>query len=115
MPRWVGYWTLLGGGLEFGESPEKAVVREVGEETGIRIKVRSIALIDSIVDTSGNEDFHGIRIVYHADIIGGQLRHETSGSTDHCEWHPLHPIGNIPLVDLAQVGIRYAQETWPPC
>ena len=31
----AGLWTLPGGGLEFGESPEVGVVREVEEETGL--------------------------------------------------------------------------------
>ncbi|MES2921247.1 MAG: NUDIX domain-containing protein [Verrucomicrobiota bacterium] len=114
LPRWEGFWTLPGGGLNFGESPEDAVVREVEEETGFVVVVRSLATIDSIHDTSGSEDFHGIRIIYHVDLVGGHLRHETSGSTDCCEWHQLHPLPDIPLVDLAQVGVRIAQEMWPP-
>jgi ADP-ribose pyrophosphatase YjhB (NUDIX family) len=34
-----GHWTLPGGGLDFGEDPEQAVVREFAEETGLAINV----------------------------------------------------------------------------
>lgn len=114
LPRWQGFWTLPGGGLDFGEHPEAAVVREVEEETGFIVQVKSIATADSIVDTSGSDDFQGIRLIYHVTIVGGHLRHEGSGTTDHCEWHPLHPTPDIQLGDLAHVGIRLAQQTWPP-
>jgi len=33
-----GCWTLPGGGLDFGEDPEDAVVREFKEETGLLVK-----------------------------------------------------------------------------
>ena len=102
---------FAGGRPGFGESPEDAAIREVEEETGLRIEIKSIATIDSLFDTSGSEDFHGIRIIYHAEVIGGQLRHETSGSTDRCEWHPFHPAPDIDLVELSEVGIRIMRET----
>ena len=112
LPRWEGLWTLPGGGLDFGESPEEAVVREVGEETGFLVEVRSLAKIDTIHDTTGSEDFHGIRILYHVDIVGGRMCHEISGSTDCCGWHPFHSMPDVPLVDLAEVGVRVAREAW---
>lgn len=103
----AGSWTLPGGGLEFGEHPEAALIREVAEETGLRVAVRSIAGVDSIHDAvNRREDFHGIRILYHVDVIGGELRHEPSGSTDRCEWHALPIASTTKLGDLAEVGIR---------
>lgn len=43
------YWLLPGGGIEYGESVENALIREFQEEVGIDIKVGKLVLVhDSI-------------------------------------------------------------------
>jgi 8-oxo-dGTP diphosphatase len=41
----AGKWGLIGGGVEFGESPKQAFLREAFEEAGIHIEVEPV-LID---------------------------------------------------------------------
>lgn len=44
------YWTLPGGGLEPGESPADAVVREMLEETGIQVRVVRLIIEHTLED-----------------------------------------------------------------
>jgi ADP-ribose pyrophosphatase YjhB (NUDIX family) len=41
-------WGLPGGGLEYGEHPEEAIIREVWEETGLRVCVEKLLLINTL-------------------------------------------------------------------
>lgn len=37
-PPYTGYWSLIGGKIEFGEHIDETIVREVWEETGMKVK-----------------------------------------------------------------------------
>ena len=75
-------WTLPGGGLEFGEPPAVAVLRELDEETGYRGEVeRLVDVNDRLFDDGDGERMHAVRIVYEVRIVGGELRDEPDGST----------------------------------
>ena len=86
----AGYWTLPGGGLEFGESPETAVVREVEEETGLRARITGEPSIHSHTGewpfSAGPVAYHHVRFVYPMQVIGGAERREVDGSTDEFAW-----------------------------
>src|SRR3954463_5657568 len=82
-----GFWSLPGGGVEQGEHPDDAVVREFGEETGLRVRVDRVHAVTADVSRlpSGNLE-HTDRVVYDVTAYGGRLRPETGGTTDLVDW-----------------------------
>ncbi len=66
----AGLWSLPGGRIERGESDAEALVREILEETGLRIEPG--ALIGA-VRQAGSGDVFDIRD-YAATVTGGTLR-----------------------------------------
>ena len=110
-----GAWTLPGGGLDFGEDPVQAVLRELTEETGLSGEVVSLAGIDSKVwwdhvRVDEADDFHAIRILYRVNVTGGTLRDEVGGSTDAAAWYSRAEIAALPIVDLVRTGLRLLDE-----
>ncbi len=41
-PQIHGKWEFPGGGIDFGEMPEEALLREVTEETGLEVEIKSL-------------------------------------------------------------------------
>lgn len=109
----TGSWSLPGGGIEHGESPVAAVVREVREETGLTVEVGDVVtVLDERVRGSApsgrDEDFQSIGLVYAATVTGGELAVEESGTTDAAAWVSLAEIeaGRVPVTDVASSALR---------
>ncbi|WP_449276718.1 NUDIX hydrolase [Leucobacter sp. GX24907] len=107
-------WTLPGGGLESGEDPRDAVVREVFEETGLDARVGKLLGVDSRVmvreevPEGTDPELHTIRIVYRATVKDGPLRHEIDGSSDEARWVQIKDIRSLRTLSLVQTGMRMA-------
>ncbi|WP_158850438.1 NUDIX domain-containing protein [Saccharothrix deserti] len=103
-------WILPGGGLDHGEDPYDAVVREVFEETGYRAEVDRLLGIQNfsgpMVHDGVEVDYHRIRIMYEAHIVGGELTFEVDGSTDQAAWFPLDEVPHLDHVE----SVDYALE-----
>ncbi|MCI0584029.1 MAG: NUDIX domain-containing protein, partial [Chloroflexi bacterium] len=98
-----GRWMLPGGGLEFGEAPEAAAIREVEEETGLRARITGQPSIHSDSGTwpssAGPVSYHQLRFVYPMEVVGGEERVEVGGSTDSFGWFTPSEVGALALGD----------------
>jgi 8-oxo-dGTP diphosphatase len=85
-------WGLPGGGLEYGEHPEEAVIREVWEETGLSIGIEKLLLVNSwLPDRVG--------LYYLCSITGG-----TFGPSDEVSDFDYFSLSNLP--DVKPIDIK---------
>lgn len=65
-------WALPGGFVEYGETTEKAVIREINEETGLHTNIKKLVGVYSEPDRDPRG--HTITIVYMLKIVNGELK-----------------------------------------
>jgi len=86
-----GYWYFPGGGVENGETLEKAAVRETLEETGMKIKLQKFLYArewDSLRKKT-------LELIYLAKPVGGKMKigkDVSGGETKDLRWIPINEI-----------------------
>ena len=67
-------WGIPAGGLEYNEQPDKAIVREFFEETGMELQVEKLLLAES------SKEDRNISLIYLCTILSGTFKesHEIS-------------------------------------
>ena len=111
-------WTLPGGGIDFGEHPDDAVVREVEEETGLACELGRPIWIGSahrVFEAGdrgdpGSTEMHSVRIVYDAWVAADAPEPrvvEVDGSTVDARWHPLADVESelVPTVPMVRQAL----------
>lgn len=121
----AGLWNLPGGGLDPGEEPLDAVVREVHEETGQHVV--DVALLTVMTRhwvgraPSGRvEDFHAVRLFHtaHCPVPTDPVVLDVGGSTSAARWTPETELTSLPLASsvpeaLAAAGVPGGAELSP--
>lgn len=111
----AGTWTLPGGGVEFDETVEQAVVREVREETGyeascgplLGIRHHIVPKERRMHDTG--RPMKAVQVVFRVTLTGGELRNETDGSTDEAAWVPIAELPHRRHGLLVPIALEWAR------
>ena len=105
-----GRWTLPGGGMEWGESPEETAHRELAEETGLSATLGPILGIfsrwftpeESVAGMAG----HAIGVIFDATAPSGTLRTAFGDdTTDAADWFTLDEVRALPHVALVEATL----------
>lgn len=113
----TGLWNLPGGGVDHGEPPADALVREVREECGVDCEVGELLAVHddhfSGVAPSGRfEDFHSVQLIFRASLTADAEPRlaEVDGTTDAVEWISVADIesGTVPVYDAVRRALEEA-------
>lgn len=100
-------WGVPAGKLELNETPEEAAVRELFEETGIRIQPNELHSVGILYIRKPEVDY-----VYHPFKINLTGKPEVRLSSEHLsfKWLSQSEIMEIPLMDGAIKSFQYYRE-----
>jgi 8-oxo-dGTP diphosphatase len=112
------YFAFPGGGVDEGESPEQAVVREAREELGVEIRVLRLA---AKIWFRGNPQFF-----FLAEQVGGEFGtgtgeeyasdHDPANGSYEPVWMSLANVSanNVLPAEVAALVVRSHPKAWPP-
>jgi mutator protein MutT len=101
-----GKWSIPGGLVELGENIEKAVIREVQEETGLVVAEPSLVdVVDHVqMDEKGKVKYHFVIVDYHIKVKTGVLK--AASDAEDLKWVPLGEVEKYDLTDSFRLFFR---------
>ena len=102
----AGKWSIPGGLVHLGERLEEAAVREVQEETGLRVRLLGLCgVIDRVVRDEDAVHYHYVIIDYVAESVGGRL--EAGTDCAEVRWVAVGDLGQYDCTEgLADMILR---------
>ncbi len=102
----AGKWSIPGGLVHLGERLEEAAVREVQEETGLRVRLLGLCgVIDRVVRDGDAVRYHYVIIDYVAESVGGRLEAGTDAA--EVRWVAVGDLGQYDCTEgLADMILR---------
>jgi nucleoside triphosphatase len=89
-PKWGDYWLVAGGHIEWGESIEKAITREIKEELGIKVEYTNlICTFEDIFPTDYYKKSHMIYLQCECMVKPKQIIKTDPSEVSEAKWFSL--------------------------
>lgn len=101
-----GRWSLPGGWADVGDLPSQTIVREVWEESGLRVAPRKlIGVYDANRVGTPLFFYHAYKLVFLCDLLGGELQ-----ASDETLDAGFFPFDDLPPLSMERTGERHLQD-----
>jgi mutator protein MutT len=109
-PPLQGQWSIPGGILEAGETLIEGVRRELAEETGIEVRVRTLIEVFERIDRdpSGKTQYHFVVLDYFCEAVRGIA--QAGSDVSEVAWAAPFELKNYSLTETAGRVIQKAFE-----
>jgi 8-oxo-dGTP diphosphatase len=99
----AGYWDVPGGTIEFEEKLEQGLIREIKEETSL--KVKPIRIISAFTSSSKKYNHQVTQLTYLCDYISGEVK---LNAREHVEykWVNKKEMKNYKLIHFVKDLIK---------
>lgn len=85
-----GYWSQPGGGLDYGETIEQGIKREIKEEVGVTVKLIKYLSYTDQNNVKGAD--HWVSISYLARIVRGKVKNMEPEKHGDLKWFPINKL-----------------------
>src|SRR5690242_21166922 len=105
-PPLQGQWSIPGGMLEVGETLIEGLQRELAEETGIDVRVRTLIEVFERIDRdpSGKAQYHFVVLDYLCEVVRGSAR--AGSDVSEVAWTAPFELHKYSLTEIAGRVIR---------
>ncbi|CAD7769846.1 MAG: GDP-mannose mannosyl hydrolase [Candidatus Methanoperedenaceae archaeon GB50] len=111
-PPGEGEWNIPGGLVKVGETLEQAIVREVEEETGIKIsKEGLVEVVERIFpDNAGKIRYHYVIIDFLCHFLKGKAQPQSDALA--VQWQPIETLDDLNINAELKKVIKKAYLLW---
>lgn len=108
-----GEYAAPGGHLEFGETFEEGVQKEVAEETGLEITAITLFNVDNNLRYVKSNNKHYVTLSFTAKVVKGEPRVLEPEKCESWEWFDLNALPS-PLAEYAENSLAKLKNSSQP-